>query len=304
MRGCLRPVLADRASARRRRRRKAGRRAVRPRQAGGDRLADRAARGDRGRGQRVLDQPRPLGERHPGVHDGRRDRLPPSRVGQPGGRRDAGGSHAGSRRASSPTSPSRRTARRIAVDVVQNGINTIWVKQLPAGPFSRLTFGDTANLRPTWSADGRSVVYLGERVHQRRYSRRCAAPTAPAARERLLPVGSRWGQALPDPRRQVAGAADARSSRRVRATSSASRMGDTTLVPLANSAGDRGRRGGVAGRAVAGVRLGRVRGQSRSTCVPSPTPRRRGGRCRSRAGPIRCGRTAGGSCSISAGRTR
>ena len=31
----------------------------------------------------------------------------------------------------------------------------------PTGPVSRLTFGDTANLRPTWSADGRSLVYLG-----------------------------------------------------------------------------------------------------------------------------------------------
>ena len=43
----------------------------------------------------------------------------------------------------------------------QNGNSTLWIKQIPTGPFSRLTFGDTANLRPTWSADGRSLVYIG-----------------------------------------------------------------------------------------------------------------------------------------------
>jgi serine/threonine-protein kinase len=51
--------------------------------------------------------------------------------------------------------------RALAVDVIQNGNDAIWIKQIPTGPFSRLTFGDTANLRPTWSADGRSLVYIG-----------------------------------------------------------------------------------------------------------------------------------------------
>jgi hypothetical protein len=50
--------------------------------------------------------------------------------------------------------------KALAVEVVQNGTSSIWVKQIPTGPFSRLTFGDTANLRPSWTADGRSVVYL------------------------------------------------------------------------------------------------------------------------------------------------
>ncbi|MEP6688089.1 MAG: hypothetical protein ABJC36_07045, partial [Gemmatimonadales bacterium] len=52
-------------------------------------------------------------------------------------------------------------AKSLAVEVTQSGASSIWVKQIPSGPFSRLTFGDTANLRPSWSADGRSVVYLG-----------------------------------------------------------------------------------------------------------------------------------------------
>jgi eukaryotic-like serine/threonine-protein kinase len=51
--------------------------------------------------------------------------------------------------------------RAIAVDMAQGGNNAIWVKRIPSGPFSRLTFGDTGTARPTWSADGRSVVYLG-----------------------------------------------------------------------------------------------------------------------------------------------
>ncbi|MDQ3138232.1 MAG: protein kinase [Gemmatimonadota bacterium] len=50
----------------------------------------------------------------------------------------------------------------LAVELLQGGNSAIWVKQLPAGPLSRLTFGDTTNLRPTWSADGRSLVYLAD----------------------------------------------------------------------------------------------------------------------------------------------
>jgi serine/threonine-protein kinase len=52
-------------------------------------------------------------------------------------------------------------ARALAVEVFQDGNNAIWIKQLPTGPFSRLTFGDTTNMRPTWTADGRSLVYIG-----------------------------------------------------------------------------------------------------------------------------------------------
>jgi eukaryotic-like serine/threonine-protein kinase len=51
--------------------------------------------------------------------------------------------------------------RALAVDLFQNGNNALWIKQLPSGPFSRLTFGDSSSLRPTWSADARSLVYLG-----------------------------------------------------------------------------------------------------------------------------------------------
>jgi len=53
--------------------------------------------------------------------------------------------------------------RSIAVDLSRTGKGDIWVKQLPAGPFSRITFGDTSFLRPVWNHDGSQLIYLGDR---------------------------------------------------------------------------------------------------------------------------------------------
>jgi serine/threonine-protein kinase len=52
---------------------------------------------------------------------------------------------------------------RLALDVVGPRSTDIWVKQLPAGSFSRLTFDGTSNFRPTWSPDGQSVVFISDR---------------------------------------------------------------------------------------------------------------------------------------------
>jgi hypothetical protein len=46
------------------------------------------------------------------------------------------------------------------------GLNTdagdnIWVKQIPRGPLSRVSFDSTGGMRPRWSRDGRSVTYIG-----------------------------------------------------------------------------------------------------------------------------------------------
>ncbi|HSE28776.1 MAG TPA: protein kinase [Gemmatimonadales bacterium] len=49
---------------------------------------------------------------------------------------------------------------RLALDVVGTTGPEIWIKQLPAGPLSRLTFEGRASIRPTWTADGRWVLYL------------------------------------------------------------------------------------------------------------------------------------------------
>ncbi|MGI8703221.1 MAG: TolB family protein, partial [Candidatus Limnocylindrales bacterium] len=122
--------------------------------------------------------------------------------------------------------------KALAVDVVQNGVNTVWVKQLPAGPYSRLTFGDTGNMRPSWSADGRSVVYLAEvnNVGGKPTMRR--ADGTGSART-LLPSAPEWGQAL---QTRDGGWLVLRSSIFVAGKGDifGVRMGDTTLVPLAN----------------------------------------------------------------------
>jgi eukaryotic-like serine/threonine-protein kinase len=49
---------------------------------------------------------------------------------------------------------------RLALDVVGVASPDIWIKQLPSGPLSRLTFEGRGSFRPTWTPDGRSVVYI------------------------------------------------------------------------------------------------------------------------------------------------
>jgi serine/threonine-protein kinase len=53
--------------------------------------------------------------------------------------------------------------KAIAVELQRNAKSDIWVKQLPAGPFSRITFGDTNYFRPSWSPDGSQVLFLADR---------------------------------------------------------------------------------------------------------------------------------------------
>ncbi len=53
--------------------------------------------------------------------------------------------------------------KALAVGLSRDGRRDIWVKQLPEGPFSRITFGDTSSVRPSWSADGREVLYVNDR---------------------------------------------------------------------------------------------------------------------------------------------
>lgn len=43
----------------------------------------------------------------------------------------------------------------------------LWIKQLPHGPFSRLTFDGKVNMRPSWSADSRSVIFISDRGDNR-----------------------------------------------------------------------------------------------------------------------------------------
>jgi serine/threonine-protein kinase len=121
--------------------------------------------------------------------------------------------------------------KALAVGLVRNGRTDIWVKQLPAGPFSRITFGDTSSVRPVWSPDGREVLYVTDRGGSGvgpLYAHR--ADGTGTARS-LLSSKLDFGQVVPS-----------RDGRwLVLRTSSSStgggdilglRVGDTTLVPL------------------------------------------------------------------------
>jgi serine/threonine-protein kinase len=63
--------------------------------------------------------------------------------------------------------------RRLAMSITASGSDDIWIKQLDKGPFERLTFAG-ANIRPVWTADGRTVMYVSradsgnEDLHARR----------------------------------------------------------------------------------------------------------------------------------------
>jgi serine/threonine-protein kinase len=129
--------------------------------------------------------------------------------------------------------------KALAVDVAQNGINNIWIKQLPDGPYSRLTFGDTGNMRPTWGADGRSVLYLSE-VNNVGGAPRMSRADGTGGIRKLLPSGKAiYGQVIQtrDGRWLLL-----RSSifERGKGDIFGVRLGDTTLVPLANSAATEG----------------------------------------------------------------
>jgi serine/threonine-protein kinase len=53
--------------------------------------------------------------------------------------------------------------KAVAVTLQRGAAQDIWVKRLPTGPFSRITFGDTVRFRATWTADSRSLVYISDR---------------------------------------------------------------------------------------------------------------------------------------------
>ncbi|MBL8979075.1 MAG: protein kinase [Gemmatimonadetes bacterium] len=57
--------------------------------------------------------------------------------------------------------------RQIALARSQGGETQIWVKQLPAGAFSRLSFDVQNADRPVWTPDGRRVAFLATRNNRR-----------------------------------------------------------------------------------------------------------------------------------------
>ena len=85
--------------------------------------------------------------------------------------------------------------KSIAVTVARGAASDIWVKQLPRGPFSRITFGDTVHFRPTWAADGQVAD-----LHERHGLRRGPAVDEPGRRHghtaSAAPLGMQFAQAF------------------------------------------------------------------------------------------------------------
>jgi Tol biopolymer transport system component len=62
---------------------------------------------------------------------------------------------------------------RLAISMLASGNEDVWIKELPRGALSRLTFDESLDIRPRWTPDGRSVTFLSYRdssanVYQRR----------------------------------------------------------------------------------------------------------------------------------------
>ena len=92
------------------------------------------------------------------------------------------------------------TGRRWPWTLPGTGRRDIWVKQLPSGPFSRITFGDTASVRPVWSPDGRD----GLLHHRSGRLRRRPVYAAPGRRDRRRQPGAQRRVARLRPGRAVA----------------------------------------------------------------------------------------------------
>ena len=56
----------------------------------------------------------------------------------------------------------------------------LWIKQLPRGPYSKFTFEGEVNMRPSWSPDGRSVIFISDRGDNRDVWMKQADGTRPA----------------------------------------------------------------------------------------------------------------------------
>ncbi|HEY6061611.1 MAG TPA: protein kinase, partial [Gemmatimonadales bacterium] len=52
--------------------------------------------------------------------------------------------------------------RRLAVSIAAEGRTDLWVKQLDAGPLTRVTFSGTLNYRAAWEPGGRSLSYTSD----------------------------------------------------------------------------------------------------------------------------------------------
>jgi serine/threonine-protein kinase len=50
--------------------------------------------------------------------------------------------------------------RRLVMNITTNSGDDIWMKEMPQGPVSRLTFDSASEYRPRWTPDGQAVTYI------------------------------------------------------------------------------------------------------------------------------------------------
>ncbi len=57
--------------------------------------------------------------------------------------------------------------KRAAIELSRSGStgSDIWIKQLPSGALTRFTLDPAPDVRPAWSGDGKSILFISERVH-------------------------------------------------------------------------------------------------------------------------------------------
>ena len=67
--------------------------------------------------------------------------------------------------------------KRAAIELSRSGStgSDIWIKQLPSGALTRFTLDPAPDVRPAWSADGKSILFISERVHPQAVFRHQAA---------------------------------------------------------------------------------------------------------------------------------
>jgi serine/threonine-protein kinase len=53
---------------------------------------------------------------------------------------------------------------RLAINIIEETGENIWVKQLDGGPSSRLTFHDGVDARPRWTSDGQRLTFVSDRA--------------------------------------------------------------------------------------------------------------------------------------------
>jgi serine/threonine-protein kinase len=69
---------------------------------------------------------------------------------------------------------------RLAVTIIQDDEEHIWIKHLPKGPLTRLTVEGSVNWSPFWTPDGRSVTFVSDRAGSRDLYQKRVDGTSPA----------------------------------------------------------------------------------------------------------------------------